>query len=75
MNAMTRFDYKIMGRLVYIHTDHHNLLIMYDAQGVSWSITQFTMNTLMIWAINLSAFKYVVGHIKGEDNHWEDMLL
>lgn len=65
LEAMTLFEYIIMGRLIYTHNDHHNLLTMYYPQDVSSSIRQFTMNKLLKWAIKLSAFRYVVEYIKG----------
>lgn len=71
---MPCFDYIIMRSLIYIRTEHHNLLSMYDPLGMSSFILQFAMNKLMRWSITLSAFRYVAESIKGEHNHWTDML-
>lgn len=63
---MTRFDYIKLGRQVYIFTDHSNLLSIYDPFGSPLDLPRSEMKNLMRWAVNLSAYGYVIEHIPGE---------
>ena len=74
VESMTRFDYITMGRTVHIFTDHINLLSMYDPAGTGQNLPRYAVNKLMRWAIKLTAFKYVIEHIPGEQNYWADLL-
>ena len=74
VEAMCRLDYLITGLTVSIFTDHANLVYLYDPYGRNPGIARHTASKLMRWAIKLSAFRYVVEHLPGEENVWADML-
>ena len=74
VESMCRLDYLVVGHTVSIYTDHANLVYMYDPYGRNPGISRHTASKLMRWAIKLSAFRYVVQHLPGEENVWADML-
>ena len=57
-----------------ILTDHRNLLYIFDPKGRPANTTRATIGRLERWAMELSAFDYVVEHIAGPDNDWADMM-
>ena len=70
VESMCRVDYLVMGREVSIYTDHANLVQLYDPYGNHPGIQRHTASKLMRWAIKLSAFRYVIEHLPGENNVW-----
>lgn len=74
VESMCRVDYLVLGREVSIYTDHANLVQLYDPYGHNPGIPRHTASKLMRWAIKLSAFRYVIEHLSGDQNVWADML-
>ena len=72
--SMCCLDDLFIGHEVNIFTDHANLVYLYDSYGRNPGISRQTASKLMRWAIKLSAFRYVVVHLPGDQNVWEDML-
>lgn len=65
VEAMTRLDYIILGRMFHLFTDHMNLLVVYDPEKTTDSIPKYAINKLMRWEIRLSSFNYVIEHVPG----------
>lgn len=74
VESLCRMDYLISGHIVTIFTDHANLVYLFDPYGRNPGVSRHTASKLMRWAIKLSAFRYVIEHLPGEENVWADML-
>ena len=75
VEAMCRLDYLVTGHTVSIFSDHANVVYIYDPYGRNPSLSRQTVTKLMRWAIKLSEFRYVVGHISGDRNVCAYMLI
>lgn len=71
---MCRLDYLTMTNEVNIFTYHANLIYLYDPYGSNPGIPRHTASKLMRWEIKLSAFRYNIKHLAGDQNNWADML-
>ena len=57
-----------------IHTDHRNLLYIFNPQGFAASVPKPTADRLERWAVLLRCFDYEINHIEGPRNVWADLL-
>ena len=71
---MCRLDYLVIEHEVNIFTDHANLVYLCDPYGGNPGTSRRTASMLMRRATKLSAFRYVVVHLPGDQNVWTDML-
>ena len=74
VESSCRLDYLIIGHEVNVFTDNANLVYLYDPYGQNPGISRQTASKLMRWAIKLSAFRYLMIHLPGDQNVWADML-
>lgn len=74
IEAMTKLDYLVSGSVVWIYTDHANLVYMYDPLGKNPGMPRHTASKLMRWALRMNEFRYIIQHLPGERNVWADML-
>ncbi|OWZ04351.1 hypothetical protein PHMEG_00023761 [Phytophthora megakarya] len=51
-----------------IFTDHRNLQYVFDPLAVNSSLGRHQVDRLQRWAMTLTAFRYVIEHVRGEDN-------
>ena len=75
VTSVTRLDYMLMrpeGLILF--TDHKNLTFIFHPVIVNLRIAKHTANKIERWAMQLSAFRYTINHISGEDNCWADLL-
>ena len=64
--AIQKWELYLYGRQFHILTDHRPLLYLQTADRLNPRIKR--------WAIYLSIFKFLTGHIKGSQNHLADYL-
>ena len=57
-----------------LHTDHNNLVFLFDPLAVVPDMSQTTARKVLRWAVKLSLYNYVCIHVRGEDNVWADLL-
>ena len=57
-----------------LHTDHHNLIFIFDPTAVANDLSQSSLRKVLRWAVRLSAYNYTCVHIPGADNVWADLL-
>jgi len=70
-DVVTKLCYLLqMKRPFRLYTDHKNLVSMFSPSNV----TRQTAQKLQRWSMDLMAYKYVIFHIKGEDNVWADLM-
>lgn len=55
-------------------TDHTNLLYIFNPYGSKPGICSHTTSKRILWALNFSSYRYVIGHVKGEDNIWTELM-
>lgn len=72
VEGIKRLDYIIVALEVYIFTDHANSPYIFDLYGNNPGTKRPVANKLMRWALRLSASKYVMEFIPGENNLWAD---
>lgn len=72
VESLKRLDYLLHGTKPFrIFTDHANLTYIFGRQPTH---KRQTSEKLQRWALRLLSYKYTIEHIKGEDNHWSDMI-
>lgn len=75
VEATFRMDYLTASRLTLIYNNHVKPLVyIYDPYGQNLGIARHTANKLMRWAVNLSAFHYIIERVPRENYTWVDML-
>lgn len=75
VHVVETFDYILLRAPQFrIFTDHLNLKYIYNPHSVDSSLARHVVHKLQRWALKLSVFKYVIEHIKSEENNWADML-
>lgn len=57
-----------------LHTDHNNLIFIFDPLSVVPDMTQTSVRKVLRWAVRLTMYRYTCLHIKGEENVWYDLL-
>lgn len=57
-----------------LHTDHHNLIFLFDPLVVVPDLSQISLRKVIRWAVRLSAYNYTCIHICRADNVWADLL-
>ena len=57
-----------------LFTDHKNLTLIFHPVVVNPGIAKHTANKIERWAMQLSAFRYKINHISGDDSCWADFL-
>ena len=72
IESLKRLDYMLHGaKPFFIFTDHANLVYIFRGQS---GLKRQTSEKLERWGLRFLAYKYVIEHISGEDNHWADMI-
>jgi hypothetical protein len=57
-----------------VHTDHRNLLYIFDPRSTKPNVAHYVMSKLNRWGVVLSEFDYDVYHIQGELNQFVDLM-
>lgn len=58
----------------HIFTDHRKLQYIFAPLAVNSTMSKFQADRLQRWAMTLTTFRYVIEHIKCEENVWGDLL-
>jgi RNase H-like domain found in reverse transcriptase len=74
VQAFERLDYILAGKTNELHTDHRNLIYIFDPHGSNPSVSRHVARKLMRWAYKMCAFRYIINHVPGEQNLWADLL-
>ena len=74
VESMTRLEYLIAGKEVFLFTDHANLVYIFDPVGQNPGIARYTANKLMRLALKLGGYRYVIEHLARDRNVWADIL-
>jgi Integrase zinc binding domain/RNase H-like domain found in reverse transcriptase len=74
VQSFERLDYLLMGKTTELHTDHRNLVYIFDPYGQNPTTARHVASKLMRWALRLCAFRYVIHHVPGGANVWADLL-
>jgi hypothetical protein len=61
-----------MDQAFYVHTDHKNLVYIFDAE--KFSPKKQTRDRVTRWSLMLSSFNYILEHIEGDNNLMADIL-
>lgn len=70
-----RFLYLLLRpRGFRIFTDHRNLQYIFDPLAVNSALGRHQVDRLQRWAMTLTTYKYVIEHVRGEENVWGDLL-
>lgn len=72
--SMERLRYLTLPSEVQIHTDHRNLLALFNPRPHIPTIASHVAFKLHRWGIKLSAFAYRIGHVDGESNFMADLM-
>lgn len=51
-------------------TDHANIIYIFDPFGSNPGVSRHVDHNLVRWKINLSAYRYVIELVSGENNEW-----
>ncbi|KAE9067004.1 hypothetical protein PF007_g28235 [Phytophthora fragariae] len=57
-----------------LYTDHRNLVYIFNPYGVDSTMARYQADKLQRWSISLTAFRYVIEHVPGDQNEWGDLL-
>lgn len=57
-----------------LHTDHNNLISLFDPTYVVMDLSQTTVRRVLRWDARISVYNFTSIHIKGQDNVWADLL-
>jgi RNase H-like domain found in reverse transcriptase/Reverse transcriptase (RNA-dependent DNA polymerase)/Integrase zinc binding domain/Integrase core domain/Aspartyl protease len=74
VQTFERLDYILAGKMTELHTDHRNLIYIFDPLGSNPSVSRHVASKLMRWAYKMCAFRYVINHVPGDQNLWADLL-
>lgn len=74
VESMTRLDFLTSAGEVHLFTDHSNLTYIFDPYGQNPGINRQVATKLMRWALKLSAYRYVIEYLPGNQNVWADMM-
>jgi hypothetical protein len=74
VRSFERLDYLLVGKTTELHTDHRNLVNIFDLYGQNRTIARHMTSKLMRWAFKLCTYRYVVHHVPGEDKPWAALL-
>lgn len=56
------------------HTDHSNLIAIFDPTPFVTEISQTTVRKVLWWDMKFSIYNYMCIHITGRENVWVDLL-
>ncbi|GMG14688.1 unnamed protein product [Phytophthora fragariaefolia] len=75
IEAVKRLEYLLLrpGGF-HLFTDHRNLVYMFNPGASDSSMQRYQADKLQRWAMAMTSYRYVIEHIRGEDNVWADML-
>lgn len=71
---MERLQYLTLTGEVRIHTDHANLVFIFNPTSLNPHLGEQQISKIHCWAIKLSAYDYSCVHIAGERNMWADLM-
>ena len=57
-----------------LFTDHKNLVFIFNPLNVNPTLSKHVVNKIERWALSLSAFRYSISHVPGDQNLWADLL-
>ena len=57
-----------------VHTDHRNLVYIFNPDGRPGGIPKATAGRLDRWAMRLADYNFKIRHVAGEENTWADLL-
>jgi RNase H-like domain found in reverse transcriptase len=63
VQTFKRLDYILAGNSTELHTDHRNLIYIFDPHGLNPSVPRHVASKLMRWAFKMCAFRCIVNHI------------
>jgi RNase H-like domain found in reverse transcriptase len=72
--AMTRLRYLTLVRKVHVHTDHRNLVYIFDPRSTNPNVANYVVSKLNRWGVVLSEFDYDVYHVQGKLKHFADLM-
>ncbi|KAE8980295.1 hypothetical protein PR002_g24168 [Phytophthora rubi] len=58
----------------HLFTDHRNLAYIFNPSATDGSMQRYQADKLQRWAMAMTSYRYVIEHIRGDDNAWADML-
>ncbi|GMF60887.1 unnamed protein product [Phytophthora fragariaefolia] len=58
----------------HLFTDHRNLVYIFNPNATDGSMQRYQADKLQRWAMAMTSYRYVIEHIRGDDNAWADML-
>ncbi|GMF43963.1 unnamed protein product [Phytophthora fragariaefolia] len=58
----------------HLFTDHRNLVYIFNPSATDGSMQRYQADKLQRWAMAMTSYRYVIEHIRGDDNAWADML-
>jgi RNase H-like domain found in reverse transcriptase len=70
VQTFERLDYVLTGKTTELHTDHRNLIYIFDSHGSNPSVCRHVASKLMRWSYKMCAFRYVINHVPGDQNLW-----
>ncbi len=75
VESISQLDYMLLRpERILLFTDHKNLTYIFNPVACNSQIKKHVANKIERWALRLTAFRYDVVHISGEDSVWADLL-
>ena len=73
--AFTKLDYILMSyKPSHVYTDHRNLIFVFAPLTLEEALGGHVVSKMQRWAFFSSKFRYVIEHVKGEENVFADIL-
>ncbi|POM61080.1 putative retroelement, partial [Phytophthora palmivora] len=75
VESVKRLEYLLLRpKGFHLFTDHRNLVYIFDPYATDTGMQRYQADKLQRWAMTLTAYRYVVEHVKGDENVWADIL-
>jgi len=69
VECVTRLDYFLLGANgFHLFTDHKNLVFIFNPMSSNLNLSRHVASKIERWAMKLTAFRYTIVHIPGDDN-------
>ena len=74
VHSMSQLDFLTASGQVHLYTDHENIIYIFDPYKCNPGISKQVANKSMRWTLKLSAYRYIIEYLPGEQNVSADLL-